>query len=206
MNFNLGETKLLKIFTKYFLKSSDTDLWMRCNYLPRNKQYIINQPEIDLIFGPKKCENKYTPIYTAEIKYIRGSDKKGTSHSYYEGLDEALALLNYGVDYAILIHIIDIELLESGIINYPKILMNLIKGLKLPIGYRIYSVKISKKINFFTTLLNLKINLKYFWIKPTLNPLLSDAYQNNKYFKNLKKYFINKFNLKTDIQINNLNF
>jgi len=49
------------------------------------------QPEIDMIF----CKNK--TMMAVELKYFKRKGN-GLSHSFYEGIEQALALLRWGFD------------------------------------------------------------------------------------------------------------
>ena len=98
----------------------------------------LGQPTIDLLFGPFRNNEPCTPIYACEFKYLRSSRRL----SYYVGLDEALALLTYGVDKAKLVHFIDERVLleDERVKAYPIFTAVLIKWLSLPIGFEAYTV------------------------------------------------------------------
>jgi len=65
--------------------------------------------------------------------------------SYYSGLDEALAPLVLGFDHVLLIHLVERKL-HKTFLNYAKTLSDIIKRLKVPIGYRIYALSLSGSI------------------------------------------------------------
>ena len=70
---------------------------------------------------------------------------KGLSHSYYEGIDQALANLRLGVDYSWLWHFFDKEISKEQIFEYCEACYNLITWLKLPIGYSAYYIEITSQ-------------------------------------------------------------
>ena len=123
----------------------------------------LGQPTIDLLYGPLKGGRRHTPIYACEFKYIRSS--RGLS--YYAGLDEALALLTYGVDKVKLIHLIDRKAWrDDRIKTYPDAMFILITLLRLPIGFETYLVD---ETGIFQ-------ELEETWIEPPQNPLLEEDF------------------------------
>jgi len=191
------ERFVLRKFADYLKRGSGCNLWYKLNYSLGNRKLPISQPKIDLIYGPIVNGSRYTPISAAEIKYIRVTKDRGITHSYYAGLDEALALLRYGVDYALLIHLIDIKLLEQSILSYPKTLHILIRNLKLPIGYRVYAVNTIHDVKFYTTLLRPQIDLKGLWIGAPQNPLLSENFETCGLVNKFRKRIINNLKLRS---------
>jgi len=67
------------------------------------------QPDIDLLYGPIASGRKKTPMHAVEIKYFgeikaRAIPKTRQGEGFYAGLNQALALLLYGVDTVELWH------------------------------------------------------------------------------------------------------
>lgn len=105
------------------------------------------QPDIDMLLCKKDGDLKTVPLQGIEFKAFYIRDTGRTNWSYYAGLDEALALINYGLDYVTLFHcfIFDVYYIDTNnsdnnkqinnFSNYSNPMRNLIKKLKLPIGY-----------------------------------------------------------------------
>ena len=108
------------------------------------------QPPIDiLLYNPK--DRRFHGI---EVKYFR---REGGPESYYAGVDEALALLAYGVDYAYLYHIFDPNLKDENCMRQANFTLKILKA--TPCGYR--AIKICSTTDYIH--------------KPaTLNPFLTD--------------------------------
>jgi len=108
------------------------------------------QPPIDiLLYNPK--DRRFHGI---EVKYFRC---EGGPENYYAGIDEALALLAYGVDYTYLYHIFDPNLKDENCIRQANFTLKILKT--TPCGYR--ALKICSTTDYIH--------------KPAkLNPLLTD--------------------------------
>jgi hypothetical protein len=66
-----------------------------------------SQPPIDiLLYYPQDKR-----FYGVEVKYFRS---EGGPENYYAGINEALSLLTYGVDYAYLYHVFDPSLKDEA--------------------------------------------------------------------------------------------
>jgi hypothetical protein len=170
------EKSLVNKFIDYFRSRQLSNVWFRKNYVVRSTRFFPRQPEIDLIYALKGDSSRGLQVFAAEVKYIRLTKDRQASHSYYEGLDEALALLILGFDSALLIHLIDSELLETVLLKAIKLLSMLVEYMRLPIGYRVYSVsKHGAAVSFYTWIGrgNTYIDLKELWADPPPNPLLS---------------------------------
>jgi len=90
------------------------------------------QPDIDILYVHPARKNT---IYAAEVKYFKRRKQK-VNYPFYEGIDEALALLRFGVDRVSLWHYfeesIDVQEMKIRASNT----RNLIERLGLPIGYK----------------------------------------------------------------------
>lgn len=170
------EKSLVNKFIDYLKSRQLSNVWFRKNYVVRSARFFPRQPEIDLIYVLKGDGGRGLQVFAAEVKYIRLTKDRQASHSYYEGLDEALALLILGFDRALLIHLIDSELLETVLLEAIRLLPMLVKCMGLPIGYRVYSVsRHGAAVSFYTGVGrgNTYIDLKKLWADPPPNPLLS---------------------------------
>jgi len=104
------------------------------------------QPDIDILF----YDNREKCLHAVELKYF-APYKGRTRLSYYEGIDEALALLLYGVDYAHLWHFFIRDVPDTAyhyseiVLRYAKAVKNLVEGLDLPIGYEARTVWIEEE-------------------------------------------------------------
>lgn len=176
----VNERKVLIRFVEYLRKSLSYEIQYWKNYVLKAKGLFPRQPEIDLIICRKKGNAKVPPLFAAEVKYIRTTSTGHFSPSYYSGLDEALALLVLGFDRVMLIHFVEENLLSMVFLDYAKLLSDMIKALKLPLGYRVYALTLSGDPNIYRTV-ELKVgnvrslyDLRKLWIDPPQNPLLSD--------------------------------
>lgn len=100
------------------------------------------QPDIDILWSPTTARR----LMAVETKAVRLRLNAGASltAAYYDGVDEALALLRFGVDSATLFQVFLIpgtsdeqrDAATSSFVAYQKAVVDLIKTLSLPIGYR----------------------------------------------------------------------
>lgn len=97
--------------------------WFKDRNLP------LPQPDIDIIVvDEKRC------LQGVEVKYIKPKGKS-LSHSYYEGIEEALGLTKFGFSCVHLWHCFDKEIPLEKICEYGNNTAGLIKSLKLPINF-----------------------------------------------------------------------
>jgi len=173
----MNEKKIVARFVEHLRGSLPYEIWLWKNYVLKVKGAFPRRPEIDLIICRKEKDSKVPPVFAAEAKYIRTTEAYDVSPSYYSGLDEALALLILGFDGVMLIHFVEESVLPTVFLDYAKLLSNMIRSLKLPIGYRVYSVASSGDIHIYRTV-KLETgdvyNLEELWIPPPPNPLLND--------------------------------
>lgn len=88
------------------------------------------QPEIDVIL------KKGGDIRAIEVKLFRLRSNNSLSRSYYEGIDQAIALLMYGFNRAALWHVFDQDIEMSKVRAYGSIAqVFIVDKLKLPIDY-----------------------------------------------------------------------
>lgn len=163
---------------EYLRKLAPYKIWYRTNYVLRSSEFFPTQPEIDLIICRIEKDEKFPPILAAEVKYVRSTKDGYINPSYYSGLDEALALLVLGFDNVLLIHLVEEKLLTTVFLNYAKTLSDIIRGLKLPIGYRVYALSVSDSdISFYRFVRSRTgsiVDLRSLWVEPPPNPLLTD--------------------------------
>lgn len=115
----------------------------------KNRDYIL-QPDIDMLLCKKINRQRYTPLHAVEFKtfYFKENNER-LNYSYYAGLDESLALLNFGIDYVSLFQVFIFEVYDfhsnpnrhdrqiENYFKYTDPIRYLIKSLKLPIGYTV---------------------------------------------------------------------
>jgi len=135
------------------------------------------QPDIDFLYGPKVNDRRSAPLVGVEVKVFsearyagvipktRLGDIEGVGTGYYAGLDEAIAMLTFGLDYVYLWHFIILpwekweKYLEYGKDFSKKLLrehtyfsglyaalMKWLLGLTaIPLGYLAFGVSFNKK-------------------------------------------------------------
>lgn len=175
----LYEKSIVTRLAKYLSKTTRYRIGYWTNYVLRSSRAFPTRPEIDLIICRIEKGERVLPILGAEVKYIHTTKDGIISPSYYSGLDEALALLLLGFDSVLLIHIAEKGLLTTAFLDYAKILSSMIRVLRLPMGYRVYAFSVSGSDIFFYRSVELRtgsiIRLENLWVKPPLNPLLTDS-------------------------------
>lgn len=88
------------------------------------------QPEIDIVL--KKGED----IRAIEVKFFKIRSNDSLSLSYYEGIDQALALLMYGFNKTALWHVFDQDIELSKVITYGSVAqVFIVEQLRLPINF-----------------------------------------------------------------------
>ena len=135
------------------------------------------QPDIDILFGPEVNNKRLTPLTAVEVKLFKGIEKgkspKARGRGFYEGIEEAIALLTFGVDFVelwqfFLIPLIKeipshlpsevekklLEELEKNkgkrdkylnyVGTYAGFVGTLIKELELPLGYRCFAISMEE--------------------------------------------------------------
>ena len=177
----LDERSVLRLLIKHMQHSIQPKMEFWPNYTINLKKVFPREPEIDLIFCNNEDGKKKPPVFAAELKYFRSMNSGRVNISYYSGLDEALALLAYGFDKVILIHIFEETLFSRVSHNYAEVLSGMVTELGLPIGYRTYTLKESDQpqIYYKDTLMGsgYEYNLIDLRREPPKNPLLSISNQ-----------------------------
>ena len=136
------------------------------------------QPDIDILFGPKVNNERLTPLTAVEVKLFKGIEKgkspKARGRGFYEGIEEAIALLTFGVDFVELWQFFLIPLIKEipshlppevekevekklsekflkkniwridDVGAYAGFVGTLIKELKLPLGYRCFAISMEE--------------------------------------------------------------
>jgi len=167
----LDERKVVEYFAKYLSDQSGGRLWYHTSYVVPRSEFFPTQPEVDLVFGQLEGGVRVPPVSAAEVKYIRFSGGRYVSYSYYSGLDESLALLVLGFDRVYLIHLVEGHLLETDFRRSVKVISDMIKELRLPVGYIVYAVStLSGEPYFYRRVPG--VDLRELWVDPLLNPLL----------------------------------
>lgn len=105
---------------------------------PQPVRYV-EQPEIDMLIIDKNSG----AIHAVELKYFRlvkKGERVGLNYPFYSGLDEALALLRFGFERVSLWHAFDQGIPADTVQRYLDEIVELIRGLKMPIGYRAFEI------------------------------------------------------------------
>lgn len=122
------EERYLKVFPRINLSSSKFEkYWIEYWGL----SIPPSQPDIDLLIVDKQKK-----LHAIELKYIRKSDKRRLSQSFYRGIDESLALLRFGFESVSLWHCFDNEVPRLLRGQYHTTTSELIESLKLPIDFQ----------------------------------------------------------------------
>jgi len=109
------------------------------------------QPDIDILFGPEVNNERLTPLTAVEVKLFKTEGgrvmPKAGWRGFYEGIGEAMALLTFGFDFVELWQLFFIPREEEKIwrrldhsATYTVLVKNLIERLKLPLGYRCFTM------------------------------------------------------------------
>jgi len=168
------EKKMTRYFAKYLEHSSMGTLWVKALQVGWRGMYPT-RPEIDIMWGSKRGLDRCPPVTAAEIKYFSAPFERVPSPPpYYSGVDEALALLLFGIDHSVLIHLVDSHLMGSYLRSL-EVTRLMIKSLHLPIGYRVYKIiRRDDNVVFKTKALvgEQLMDLEKLWIDPPPNPSL----------------------------------
>jgi len=140
-----GEVRLAASFKFY----PEWEKWYKKCYPPSTLGPPPVQPPIDILIVDTQFQ-----LLAVEVKHMIPRVKTFFNRSYYEGIEQALALLELGFSYVSLWQCFD-NAPASAIISYRKVIQELISELNLPINYkalRIVGVKKEEigheKINF----------------------------------------------------------
>jgi len=192
---SLNEALVLEHLKKRLSEVTKGQFYIRTGYTMRLKARDLPQPEADLVLCPQNCGMRFTPLIAAEVKCIR-TRGPFVSHSYYSGLDEAIALLRLGFDYVFLVHVVEYGILEHGLM-YPRTVSALIRDLGLPIGYIVYAVSVrGGKLRLYKRLGHDK-ELGSFWIGPRKNPLLDEGKILYKEVQGMRRSLVRDFKVYT---------
>ena len=146
-----------------FWIEKEVNLWELKDFVDEERRRELEifmhpmQPDIDILFGPKVNNERLTPLTAVEVKLFKGIERGRVTPraggGFYEGIGEAIALLTFGVDFVELWQFfflpIDIEIEREEkkmkryidyICTYADFVGNLIKVLKLPLGYRCFAI------------------------------------------------------------------
>lgn len=152
------------------LNGQETELWRPEEVTDRYDHPL--QPDIDILYGPEKSGTRHGPLVGVEVKHF--SHRSGTGSvlpktrvvprtpddhddadwendgGYYTGLDQAMALLQMGLDYVFLVHLVDYsdeiwefaddeaefhDAYKNVTKTYSSNLTTLIDTFDLPVGY-----------------------------------------------------------------------
>lgn len=104
------------------------------------------QPQIDILLVDKQFS-----VRAIEIKYFDLKEKR-IDGSYYEGIGETLALMNYGFESVALWHFFNEKIPLKSMNNYAIHIANLRQSFNLPIDYTCLQVKEENGVIKFKTL------------------------------------------------------
>jgi hypothetical protein len=157
---------------------SGVNLWKLLDVNSRKPLFTLKehmhplQPDIDVLYGPIINGNKSTPLVGIEIKIFPEATGAGVmpktrmGTGYYTGLDEAIALLTFGLDYVYLWHFVILpyekweqyskkygEDFGEKLVNehaefsksYSQIMKGILEATALPIGYAAHGIALSEK-------------------------------------------------------------
>jgi hypothetical protein len=95
----------------------------------------LAQPEIDLLFVSSDLS-----LLAVELKYYRPVKKAPVNQPYYSGIEEALALLKFGVTCVSLWHFYDFDVSEDVVKRYVRNCWGLTGALGLRINYEAFRI------------------------------------------------------------------
>ena len=95
----------------------------------------IAQPQIDLILVSSDLR-----LHAVELKYYRPTKTAPANWPYYSGIDEALALLKFGVFSSSLWHFFDFDVPEDTMKSYFRDCWEMITALGLRVWYKAFRV------------------------------------------------------------------
>lgn len=129
-NINLASYKYKAYWTKWF-----------------GKDIPPLQPQIDLLLVKRDDFS----VRAIEVKYFE-MQRKRLNQSYYEGIGEAIALMNFGFESVALWHCFDKNVPLGMLNNYATHVANLIATLSLRLDYTCFQVVEENESIFFKTL------------------------------------------------------
>ncbi len=95
------------------------------------------QPQIDILLEAERYqEPRRTILCGIEVKYFEKTDSR-FNWSFYAGIDEAIATLNYGLDHSALWQIFSLSTKKEDLVQYGALFWKHIKKLELPIDFTI---------------------------------------------------------------------
>lgn len=94
------------------------------------------QPQVDLILVDKKDFK----IRAIEVKFFKQTKKRKVDKSYYCGIDECIALMNFGFESVALWHCFDTDIPFKDTNNYAIHLTNLRQSLNLSFNYTCFRI------------------------------------------------------------------
>ena len=187
----------------HFLGKKNLSVWKEF----KNKGDVPYQPDIDMLLCKNVNGQRYAPLHAIEFKAFYYYPESGRLiYSYYAGIDEALALLNFGIDYVSLFHSFIFEVYDyplnrerwdqqsDNYWKYTEPVRHLIKKLKLPIGYTAAFTFTERGILQDTEELPIIANIAEpdrIVIEAKKNPIRGNA-------KKIRKVIINKLKINDD--------
>lgn len=122
-------------------------------------EHPIQPGDVDLLLCKREDEERFTPLHAIEAKVFYFRNNK-LNNAYYAGIDQALALLNFGFDFVSLFHCFILSLEDvvpenerlkkqlDNYFGYSKRIRKLIGSSGIPIGYTaFFTFSIGDSIN-----------------------------------------------------------
>jgi hypothetical protein len=112
----------------------------------KQSDYPIQPGDVDLLLCKREEGRRFAPLHAVEAKVFYFRNNK-LNNAYYAGMDQALALLNFGFDFVSLFHCFILSLEDAAQENerhkkqldnyfgYSKRIRKLIGSSGIPIGY-----------------------------------------------------------------------
>jgi hypothetical protein len=104
-------------------------------------EHPIQPGDVDLLLCKHEADERFTPLHAIEAKVFYFHNNK-LNNAYYAGIDQALALLNFGFDFVSLFHCFILSLEDvaqekqlDNYFGYSKRIRKLIRSSGIPIGY-----------------------------------------------------------------------
>ena len=140
-----------------FWIEKEVNLWELKDFVGEKRRRELERfnhpmrPDIDILFGPEVNNERLTPLTAVEVKLFKTEGgrvmPKAGWRGFYEGIGEAMALLTFGFDFVELWQLFFIPREEEKIwrrldhsATYTVLVKNLIERLKLPLGYRCFTM------------------------------------------------------------------
>lgn len=118
-------------------------LWRYPELCKQLSSYCYLHPDIDILFSPRIKAGEMRKLTGVEVKVIYIRKPRELNIKFYEGLNEAISLLRFGLDSVVFFQVFIVPLLDEKareeipkvFIEYPMPMRDIIKNLGLPLNY-----------------------------------------------------------------------